>query len=91
MDGVAIKEGDILGISDGKIISSGKDAAEVLADLTEKLVDDDSEFLNVYFGADVQKEDADRIKEEFEEKYPDLEVSVKYGGQPLYYYIVSVE
>ena len=91
MDGVAIKEGDILGISDGKIISSGNDAAEVLADLTEKLVDEDSEFLNVYFGADVQKEDADRIKEEFEEKYPDLEVSVKYGGQPLYYYIVSVE
>ncbi len=91
MDGVSIKEGDILGISDGKIISSGNDAAEVLADLTEKLVDEDSEFLNVYFGADVQKEDADRIKEEFEEKYPDLEVSVKYGGQPLYYYIVSVE
>lgn len=91
MDGVVIKEGDILGISDGKIISSGNDAAEVLADLTEKLVDEDSEFLNVYFGADVQKEDADRIKEEFEEKYPDLEVSVKYGGQPLYYYIVSVE
>lgn len=91
MDGIEIKEGDVLGIADGKIISSGKDAGDILKLVTEKIADDECEFINVYYGADTEKADAEKIAEELEERYPEAEISVKYGGQPLYYYIVSAE
>ena len=53
--------------------------------------EDESEFITVYYGEDVNEEDANKLSEQLEEAYPDAEISVKYGGQPIYYYIVSVE
>lgn len=91
VDDRQIKEGDILGMTGGKIACTGNDAGEVLKQVAGMLADDDSEFLNIYYGADVEKEEAEMLADELEELYPDIEVSVKYGGQPLYYYIISVE
>lgn len=91
IDGVEIKEGDIIGMTGGKISEVGKNAEDVLKAVISSMTDDDSEFLNVYCGADADKEAAKALEEELEELYPDLEVSVKYGGQPIYYYIASAE
>ena len=88
---LTIQKGDILGICGGKIELTGQNPEEICENLVDVLSDNDSEFLTVYYGADVQKEDAEALSEKLEERYPDLEVSVKYGGQPLYYYILSVE
>lgn len=91
MDGVNIKEGDILGITGGKIISTGDNSENVLENIIAELADDESEFLNIYYGAEAGKEEAESLCDKLEEVYPDMEISLKYGGQPLYYYIVSVE
>ena len=88
---LTIQKGDILGICNGKIELTGQNPEEICENLVDVLSDDDSEFLTVYYGADVQKEDAESLADRLEERYPNLEVSVKYGGQPLYYYILSVE
>ena len=91
IDELIIKEGDIIGMSENKISLTGKDPSGVLFELVEEIADEDSEFLTVYYGEDIDKETAQSIEEELSDKYPDLEVSVKYGGQALYYYIISVE
>ncbi len=91
IDDLVIKEGDILGIDENTISVTGKDAAEVLDMLIDKMVTDDDEFINVYYGKDVNDEEAEKLAEKLEEKYEDFDVSVKYGGQSLYYYILSVE
>lgn len=86
-----ISEGDILGIAEGKIKAVKKDVSETLSALMAEITDDDSEFVTLYYGEDVTKEDAEAAAEELEENYPDIEFSVMYGGQSLYYYIISVE
>ena len=91
MDGKTINEGDILGISSGKIEETGKNADEVCQKIIDKLVCDDTEFLNVYYGEGISKEQAETLGYKLEEMYSDIEVSVKNGNQPLYYYIVSAE
>ena len=63
----------------------------MLLELVEQIADEDSEFVTLYFGEDVTEEDAQKVAEAIEDKLDEVEVSVKYGGQPLYYYIVSVE
>ncbi len=91
IDELKIKEGDILGLCEGKISTTGATPTDVLKTLVEDMCDDDAEFLTIYYGEDVKKDDAQALSEELEEEYPDLEISLKYGGQPLYYYILSVE
>lgn len=91
VDDKKIAKDDILGICGGKITSVGKNPEDVLYDIIDSLVDEDSEFINLYFGEDIDEETAGAVAEKIEEKYDEVEVSVKYGGQPLYYYIVSVE
>ena len=91
IDELTIKEGDILGIDENKIVVTGKDTKQVLFDLIDEMADDDSEFITVYYGEDIKQDEADKISEELEEKYDDFEVSVKFGGQSLYYYLLSVE
>lgn len=91
IDDMTIHEGDILGISDKGIRAAGNDIKEITEQLISGMIDDDSEFLTVYYGKDTSKETAENLREELEELYPDLEVEVKYGGQPLYYYIFSIE
>ena len=86
-----ISEGDILGIIGSNIVSDTKDVKGTTLELIEAMVDEDSELLSVYFGEDVTEEEAVELGEILEEKYEDLDIEVTYGGQPLYYYIVSVE
>ncbi len=86
-----ISEGDILGILGSDIVCDTKDISEATVELIDKMVDEDSELISIYYGEDVKEEDANKVAEIVEEKYEDLDVEITYGGQPLYYYIVSVE
>ena len=87
----AIKEGDILGMNEGKIVVTGRDPFAVCTDVIADMADADSEYLTVYYGADVKEADAQEYAAALEERFADLEVSVRYGGQALYYFIISVE
>lgn len=91
IEGQEISEGDILGIADGKIETVRESVDEACVELIEKMTDDDSEFVTLYYGEDVESEEAEKMVQTLEEKYPDLEISAHSGGQKLYYYIISVE
>lgn len=93
IDGTEIKKDDILGMREGKITSVGKDTDDVLEKVVSDMVDDDTEFITVYYGKEIKKPQADRMKKAFEAKYEgdEIEIEFKKGGQPLYYYIISVE
>ena len=86
-----IHEGDILGMLNDSIAVVGKDIAESTKELLAEAVTDESEMISVYYGADVTEEDAEAFAAYIEETYPDCEVELQMGGQPLYYYIISVE
>ena len=91
IDDKQIEEGDILGMLGGNIAVVSKDLIEGTKELIDKAVDDDSEMISVYYGSDVKEDEANEIAAYIEEKYPDCEVEVQLGNQPLYYYIISVE
>lgn len=91
IDGKEIKTGDYMGIDDNGIKSVGTDIVEVVKELIREMSDDDSEILSVYYGSDVTKEDAEALVEVLEDEYPDYEIELHAGDQPIYYYIVSVE
>lgn len=91
IDGKEIKTGDYMGIDDGGIKAVGTDIKEVVIELVKEMKDDSSELLSVYYGSDVSEDDATSMEELLKEKYPDLEVELHTGNQPIYYYIVSVE
>ncbi len=91
IDDKEIKENDIMGIGDKTILAVGKDIAETTIDLIDQLVDEDSEFISIYYGADVAEEDAEQLMRQVEETYPDIEIALEKGAQPIYYYILSVE
>ena len=86
-----IHEGDILGMLEGDIAVVGEDMAQTTKDLLAKAITEDSEMIGVYYGADVSEQDAADMVAYIEENYPDCEVELQSGGQPLYYYIISVE
>ena len=91
IDGKEIHNGDIMGINDDGIAAVGKDLMETTIELLSTMVDEDSELICLYYGADVSKQDADTLSDEIEEKFPECEVEVNFGGQPIYYYMISVE
>lgn len=91
MDGKEIKQGDFMGLTDKSIQAVGKDLASTAKELIETLVDEDSELVSLYYGAETSEEDANALAQEIEQEYEDLEVEVQYGGQPVYSYFVSVE
>lgn len=91
IDGKEIHIGDMMGIGDAGILSVNPDLEKTLFELLDNLVDEDSEVISVYYGDDVEEEQAEAIVEKVEEIYPDCDVELQYGGQPIYYYIVSVE
>lgn len=91
LDGKEIKQGDIMGIGDKTILSVGNDISQTTIDLIEQLVDEDSELISIYYGAEVTKEAADEVGEAITNKYPMIDVEVHLGGQPIYYYVLSVE
>ena len=91
MDGKEIKAGDYMGIGDKTILSVGNDIAEVTYELLESLMDEDSELVSLYYGQETSEEDANALADRVMEAYPDVDVEVHPGGQPIYYYVLSVE
>ena len=88
---VEVKEGNIIGIAEGKLLSAGDKVDEITTDLIEKLVDEDSAIITLFYGEDTSKEDAQDLRDALEENFEDVDVELHYGGQPLYYYLISVE
>lgn len=91
INGKEIHNGDIMGIGDDGIAAVGTDLTQVVLDLVDTMADEDSELISLYYGSDVKKEDADEMASLLAEKYEDCEVETNYGGQPIYYYMLSVE
>lgn len=90
-DGLEIKEGDIIGLANGKISAAGHSVHDVVIELMDSVVDEDSELITVYYGKDTDEADAAQITREIAEKYDACDVEMHSGGQPLYYYLISVE
>jgi DAK2 domain fusion protein YloV len=88
---IKITPGDILGILEGKISSVEGSVDVSVFSLLNKMVDDDSSVITLFYGNDTTKEDADNLKQQIEDKYPDCDVYMHFGGQPVYYYFLSVE
>lgn len=88
---IAIETGDILGIGNGQIKSAGKTVEAVSLELLQKMITDEDEMITLLYGEDVSEEDANQLVEVLEENFPNCDIELYYGGQPLYYYIFSVE
>ena len=91
IDDKEIHEGDIMGIGDAGILAVGKDIAETTKAMMAELVDEDSEIIGIYYGEDISEEDAQKLGDELAALYPNTEVEVHEGDQPIYYYVISVE
>ena len=91
VDGFSLNKGDIIGLDNKKILAHGKDIAAVTAKLIDKLRDQSHSLINLYYGSDVTEEDASALQAKIQETYPDLDVELFFGGQAIYYYIVSLE
>ena len=91
IDDKEIHEGDIMGIGDKGILAVGQDIQKVAVDMTCKMTNEDSELISIYYGADVTEADAEEISSRLEEIYPDFDIEINYGGQPIYYFVISVE
>lgn len=86
-----IKQGDYMGIGDNGILSVGADVADVTFEMIQNMMDDSLELISIYYGSDVAETDAEELKNKVEETYPSCDVELQFGGQPIYYYIVSAE
>ena len=91
VDGFTLKKGDIIGLDDKKILSKSNDICDCTVKLIEKLANESHCVANLYYGADVSEEDAEKVCETVREKFPDLDVELFFGGQAVYYYVVSLE
>ena len=91
IDDKEIHEGDIMGIGDKGIIAVGKEVEDTTKEMLRELVDDDSELISIYYGAEVEEAQAEAFAAEVEEAYPDVDIDMHYGGQPIYYYVLAVE
>ena len=91
IDDKEIHEGDIMGIGDSGILAVGQSVEETTKEMLAQLVDEDTELISLYYGQDVQEESAENFAQEIEDLYPYVDVDVHSGGQPIYYYVLSVE
>ena len=91
IDDKEIHEGDIMGIGDEGILSVGQSVEATTKEMLSLMADEDSELISIYYGQDIQEEDAEKLAAEIEELYPDADVDLHCGGQPIYYYVLSVE
>ena len=91
IDDKEIHEGDIMGIGDKGILAVGKDRIDVTKETIAEMVDDESEVISIYYGADTEESEAEELAAAIEEAYPDCDVELNAGGQPIYYYVISVE
>ncbi len=91
IDDKEIRQDDYMGIGDKSILSVGTDLEATTLDMVSQLVDEDSAIVTIYYGEDMTEDDANAIAEQIEANHPDVEVEVQFGGQPIYYYLISVE
>lgn len=91
LDGKSIKQGDYMGLGDGTILSVGSDMETVTKEMIAEMVDEDSAIISVYYGEEVEEAAAEKLGADLEEQFEDCEVEVHFGGQPIYYYVISVE
>lgn len=91
MNDVDVKEGNIIGIAEGKLLSAGESIDEITTNLIQKLVDEDTAIITLFYGEDVSEDAANELRDSLEDKFEDIDVELYYGGQPLYYYLISVE
>ena len=86
-----IKQGDYMGIGDRGILSVGEDKDAVAIEMVKEMVDDEVELISIYYGTDITEEEAEAFGKEVESLYPDCDIELQYGGQPIYYYVISAE
>ena len=91
IDDKEIRKGDYMGIGDKGILAAGESLTNITEKMVSEMVDDASELISVYFGCDVDEADAQLLKESLESAYPSCDIELQYGGQPIYYYVISVE
>ena len=91
INGLEIDENDILGLADGEIKVVGKARTAVTLDLITAMASEDAGLITLYWGQDVEQGEVDELVNQLEKQYPDYDIEIHYGGQPLYYYIISVE
>ena len=91
IDGIDIEEGDIMALGDHGILAVGKSVDGVALEAMKEMLDDESELVTIYYGADVSEHEAKVLEEQAQEQYPDKEIELQYGGQPIYYYLISAE
>ena len=91
IDGIDIEEGDIMALGDYGILAVGKSVDGVALDAMKEMLDEESELVTIYYGADVSEHEAKVLEEQAQEQYPDKEIELQYGGQPIYYYLISAE
>ena len=91
LDGKVIKQDDFMGIGDKSILSVGKELAPTTLEMVDEMIDEDSAIVSIYYGQDSSEEAATELANAIEEKYPDVEIEINDGGQPIYYYVISVE
>ena len=90
-NGIEIKEGDIIGLGIGGIVASGNDINDVALGVCRNIISEETGIVTVYYGEDIDEETAGKLAEMIESEYSDIDVSVQYGGQPIYYYIIAAE
>lgn len=91
IDDKEIKQGDFMGIGDNSILSVGTDMEDVIEEMVAYMVDEESAIISIYYGLDIEKEDAENLGDDLKELYPNCEIEIHSGGQPIYYYVISVE
>lgn len=91
IDKTTIKKGDVIGLDKGSIVNTGKNVEKVTMALIERMLNEDKEVVTLYYGSDVKEEAAEKFAAKVQNAHPDIEVILHYGGQPLYYYVLSVE
>ncbi len=90
-NGIEIRENDIIGIVDGDIQVVGEDVDEVVRKVFTEMYSEEHEIATIIYGFSVTEEEAESLADSLAEEYPDIEFEVQYGGQPLYYYLISIE
>ena len=86
-----IHQGDLMAMIDNQLSVLGSELDQVAMDAVEKMVNEDSSLITIYYGSDVEEADAEKLCDAMTEKYPDCDVELQNGGQPLYYYLIAVE
>ena len=91
IDDKEIKQGDYMGIGDSGILSNGTDMLSVTIQMIADMMEDDKELISIYYGSEVTEDAAEALRSQVEAQYPKCDVELQYGGQPIYYYIISAE